>query len=68
MCDCNRLKLSQRNIQYESSLFFYDCSCKAGYELFAIILNVKIVATMLSVFPEIILPVSPAAANILLEI
>ena len=36
MCDCNRLKLSQRNIQYESSLFFYDCSCKAGYEIFAI--------------------------------
>ena len=36
MCDCNRLKLSERNIQYNLSLFFYDCSCKAEHEIFAI--------------------------------
>ena len=36
MCDDNRLKLSERNIQYESSLFFYDCLCKAEQKILAI--------------------------------
>ena len=36
MCDCNKSNLSERNIQYESSLFFYDCSGKAEHEIFVI--------------------------------